>query len=79
MISSPNRFIADSAACMGREGTCVAAGTATLAGDWLASTKLGQAALVLFGFGTEVQSMVDSVSSAKDISGVEVKAEKGLV
>ena len=75
MLSSPNPAVAQGAACVGHEGACVAAGIAPLAGGWLASTKLGQAALALFGFGSEVQSMADGVPSAvRGIAGAEAKA-----
>ncbi|OEZ54716.1 RHS repeat domain-containing protein [Duganella sp. HH105] len=59
MISSPNRFVAEAAACVGKEKACAVGLASTLGGGWLASTKLGQVALALFGFGAEVQGMAD--------------------
>jgi RHS repeat-associated protein len=64
MLSSPNRFVSEGAACVGREGTCLAVLGSGLGGGWLSSFKLGQAALALFGFGSEVQSMADGVPPA---------------
>lgn len=61
MLMSPNRFVAQSAACVGYEGACITGPALPLGVGWLASTKLGQAALALFGFGAEVQGMADGV------------------
>lgn len=74
MLASPNRFVSESAVCVGNEKTCIVAGTATLGGGWLFGTKLGQVALALFGFGAEVQGMADGVPSGRGIAGVEAKA-----
>jgi hypothetical protein len=64
MLMSPNRFVAQSAECVGHEGACITVLALPLGVGWLASTKLGQAALALFGFGAEVQGMADGIPKA---------------
>jgi RHS repeat-associated protein len=80
MLSSPNRFVAQAAPCVGMEGVCIGGLAAPLGGGWLAGTKLGQAALALFGLAAEAEGMADGLPSAgRGIAGLEAKtvAEAG--
>ncbi|UGQ46084.1 FG-GAP-like repeat-containing protein [Massilia endophytica] len=74
MLSSPNRLVTQSAACVGNEAACVMAGAAPLGGGWLIGTKLGQATLALLGFGAEVQGVADGTPSGRGTAGLGAKA-----
>ncbi len=73
LLASPNKYDAQAAACVGREGTCAVGLTAPLAGGWFASTAFGRLVHTLAGFGLDVQSLSDGMPIGRGPSGVVIR------